>query len=68
MKLSDIAFSSYVYKNLTSYLASYLEFRKAVGWCLDLNVAAHREQLYIWLNRWGVSSAKRGQSSHSEGY
>ncbi len=51
--LSDLAFSVYVFDSMTKYTESYCDFRSTVGHNLDLNRHDHRQELIIWLNRWG---------------
>lgn len=51
--LFEIAFSSFMYSELTDYGNTYLLFRKRSGETLDLAKKAHRKHLLEWLNKWG---------------
>jgi hypothetical protein len=53
MKLSELAFSCYIYGRMTDYDSSYIQFLEKINPKLDLNIEKHRLALLKWLNDWG---------------
>lgn len=51
--LFELAFSSYLYSELTDYENRYLDFRTLVGDSPNLAKPNHRDYLLDWLNKWG---------------
>lgn len=51
--LFELAFSSFLYSELTDYENTYLAFRERTGGTLKLAKPGHRDHLLEWLNRWG---------------
>ncbi len=53
MTLKDLAFSCFIYGNLTEYDTAYGDFLEATGNGPDLSLADHRQAMLTWLNKWG---------------
>jgi hypothetical protein len=53
MNIGQLAVAVYVYQCFTRYDESYRAFRKATGATCDLANPANRNELLIWLNKWG---------------
>jgi hypothetical protein len=53
MKVIDVAFSGYVYSQMTGYDKSYLDFATSVSNPLDLLSRREAMATIKWLNKWG---------------
>ncbi len=53
MNLYELAFTSHAYNQFTTFNKTYKELLKKTGGSVDLNKAAHRKALIVWLNKWG---------------
>ena len=58
----DLAYACWAYETMTDYARSWQDFREAVGDDADLRVAAHRDALFTWLNKWGCRIAAESEA------
>ena len=53
MKLFELAFVCRLYEPFGDYDSSLKKFREIVGSALEVQDAAHRRALFVWLRKWG---------------
>jgi hypothetical protein len=59
--LGKLAIAGLLFKSLTPYNNSLMNFRSAIGDRMDLTIQEHRDALMNWLNDWGCRHLSKGQ-------